>query len=229
MSITIYQGNEHSLPPSDINIVIDVIRAFTVAHHAFLKGASNILLVESVEDALLLKNKHPHYLLAGEVNGLAIKGFDLDNSPERFANTNLSEKTLVQKTTNGVKATLNSLNTKQLFVTGFSNARMTANYIRKLYKDIENLTIHIIASHPTGDDDLACAEFIRNILTGERDVASETKRRIMNSTAAKKFFDPQNLDFNREDIRLCTKELNHPFIMKVNKECKIPMIERIDI
>lgn len=38
MNIHIYQGNEITPEDGDANIVIDVIRAFTVAHHAFLGG-----------------------------------------------------------------------------------------------------------------------------------------------------------------------------------------------
>ncbi|WP_100405909.1 2-phosphosulfolactate phosphatase [Bacillus solitudinis] len=230
MSITIYQGNTHSLPPSDINIVIDVIRAFTFAHYAFINEANRILLVRSIEKAFLFKRKFPHYILAGEVNGLLIKGFDLDNSPKLVSATILTGKTLVQKTTNGVEATLNSLNTKQLFVTGFSNARTTAKHIQQLYQiSNKNLRIHLIASHPTGDEDLACAEFMESIILGKQTTASETIKRIEHSDAAKKFYDSQNQDFNQEDMTLCTKEINYPFIMKVNTECKIPTIERIDI
>ncbi|WP_027409545.1 2-phosphosulfolactate phosphatase [Anoxybacteroides tepidamans] len=227
MTITIYQGNDQKLRASDINIVIDVIRAFTVAHYAFLHGAKNILLVPSVEEAFWLKSAHPHYLLAGEVNGLAIQGFDLDNSPKRLLSHDVKNKTLVQKTTNGVKATLNSLNAENVFVTGFSNAKTTATYVRDLGKD---LSINIIASHPTGDDDLACAEYIRGIIKGENGpTASDVMNRIKNSFAAQKFYDPNRCEFNREDIDFCMREINSDFVMWVNKSKEIPTIERLKI
>lgn len=73
MTITIVQGNDHSLPFSDIHIVIDVIRAFTVAHYAFLNGAKKILLVQTAEEALKLKESHPDYLLMEKNMGLRLK------------------------------------------------------------------------------------------------------------------------------------------------------------
>ncbi|MCL7746035.1 2-phosphosulfolactate phosphatase [Halalkalibacter alkaliphilus] len=231
MTIAIHQGNNLELERSDINIVIDVIRAFTVAHYAFLGGVRNILLVKSTDEAITLKKKHPHYLLAGEEHGIAIKGFDLSNSPKQITQERLTDKTLVQKTTNGVKATLHSLNTKHLFVTGFSNAKCTAEYVRKLNSLADKkLIINIIASHPTGDDDLACAEYIKNVILGSNTItAAEVRTRIIHSHVTQKFFDETNLDFDPEDIGFCSKEHNSHFIMEVNKNRKIPVIERKNV
>ncbi|MFC3883571.1 2-phosphosulfolactate phosphatase [Bacillus songklensis] len=231
MTVKIYQGNDHQLEPSDINIVIDVIRAFTVAHYAFLNGAKEILLVGTVDEAFKLKDMHPHYLLAGEVKGLAIEGFDLDNSPNRIASQRIEDRTLVQKTTNGVKATLHSLNANAVFVTGFSNARTTASHIRDTAKSPgKELQINIIASHPTSDDDLACAEYMKGIIE-EREVltANDVAERIRASQVAQKFFDASKPEFDCKDISFCTRELNGGFVMKVNKSNVIPTIERLEI
>jgi 2-phosphosulfolactate phosphatase len=228
MKITIYQGNDHLLPPSDITIVIDVIRAFTVAHIAFMKGVNKILLVGTVEEALQLKKEYPEYLLAGEVGGLPIAGFDLDNSPFRIHSANIEGKTLVQKTTNGVKATLHSLQAKELYVTGFSNARTTALFIKSLVEKAGlDQTIHIVASHPTGDDDLACALYIKGIMEGKENIAvNDVRERIRHSHVAAKFFDPLQSDFIPEDIAFCLREIPCSFVMKVNKIGELPMIER---
>ncbi len=69
MPITIYQGHHHSPAPADINIVIDVIRAFTVAHYAFIGGAKEILLAGTAEEAFALKETYPDYVLTGEEKG----------------------------------------------------------------------------------------------------------------------------------------------------------------
>src|SRR5690625_3543313 len=129
MTVYIYQGSSPPTTVANVTIVIDVIRALTVAHYAFLRGVSRIFLAESVEQALQIKQQNPDFLLAGEVDGFPIRGFDLDNSPSHIQQQNLQGQTLVQKTTNGVKATLNCLPSENVFVTGFTNARTTAEFI----------------------------------------------------------------------------------------------------
>jgi 2-phosphosulfolactate phosphatase len=230
MSINIYQGR--TAPPivANITIVIDVIRAFTVAHYAFLQGISRILLAETMEQAFRLKKENPEYLLAGEVEGVAIKGFDLDNSPYHIQQKSLEGKTLVQKTTNGVRATLSCLSSEHIFVTGFSNARKTAAFVRNRILDEKEEVVNIIASHPYGDDDLACAEYIKSILKDSNSIsAQEVTERIKYAHVAEKFFDENNRAFLREDVFHCIKELNTNFVMKVNKDSKIPMIERVNV
>lgn len=228
MAVKIYQGHSCHLEQADINIVIDVIRAFTFAHYAFIKGAKEIFLIDSVESALQVKEQHPDYLLAGEENGLHIAGFDLDNSPMNVLAANLFNKTLVQKTTNGVKAALNALNAKHVFVTGFSNAKTTAEYIKTIYGPDKK--IQIIASHPTGDEDLACAEYMKGIIESQDDqLAAQTAFRIKNSLPARKFFDANMPEFKSGDIELCLKELNYDFVMEVKQKNTLPRIVRMDL
>lgn len=229
MHIHIYQGNTPPPTVAKITIVIDVIRAFTVAHYAFLNGAKRIILAKNVKQAFHFKMKNPDFLLAGEVNGLPIKGFDLDNSPYNMRVKNLAGKTLIQKTTNGVQATLNCLSSDHVFVTGYSNAKSIATYIKNKFTTDQQKSINIIASHPSGDDDLACAEYIKSILEDSNTLTTkEVSERIKHSHVANKFFDENNSYFIREDIEYCMKELDTGFVMKVRKNTKIPMIERIN-
>ncbi|WP_410511324.1 2-phosphosulfolactate phosphatase [Paenibacillus sp. BR2-3] len=228
MPVNIFQGHSHHLAHADVNVVIDVIRAFTFAHYAFIKGTKEILLAETTDLAFQLKEEHPEYMLAGEINGLYIAGFDLDNSPVNLLETELAGKTLVQKTTNGVKAALNALNADHVFVTGFSNAKTTAEYIEKKYGAHQK--IQIIASHPTGDEDLACAEFMKEIIENrDYKLAGDTALRIRKSEAAHKFFVDSRPEFKAGDIELCLDELSFNFVMKVNRKNNFPRIERVDL
>ncbi|MNP56691.1 2-phosphosulfolactate phosphatase [compost metagenome] len=116
-------------------------------------------------------------------------------------------------------------------MTGFSNAKTTAEYIKnRIVKENSDLSIHIIASHPTDDDDLACAEYIAGILNKDnRVLAADVVKRIEASRAAQKFYDPNNPEFLREDIELCVQDLPSDFVMKVRVHERIPVIERVPV
>ena len=231
MKLNIAQGTTTAYPAADINIVIDVIRAFTVSHIAFMRGVREIFLVNTVDEAFALKAQHAGYLLAGEIGALPIAGFDLDNSPHTFSTADLDGKSLVQKTTNGVKATLLALTTlttldaPTVFVTGLSNARKTARHVQRLASSIPNCRINIIASHPQDDDDLACAEYIQDQLLSRNSIPVEAiQSRIKNARSARKFFDPEQAEFNEKDIAFCLRVLDCDFVMQVDNNARPPRI-----
>ena len=227
MTIEIFRGNDLALPESDANVVIDVVRAFTVAHYAFLRGAEEIWLVADAEEAVAIRDEQPEVLLAGEIGGLPIEGFDLDNSPHRFAGADLRGRRLVQKTTNGVTAALHSLGAPTVLVTGFSNARATAEYLIARFGG-SGAAVNLVASHPTGDEDFACAEYIRSLLRGEKMDAEEVRRRIYGSETAQKFLDPSRSEFDPVDIDYCAKPLEPEFVMEVTEEAR-PTIRKVAV
>ncbi|UFS63649.1 2-phosphosulfolactate phosphatase [Sulfurimonas sp. HSL-3221] len=214
LRVEIFRGNDLALPDSEVNVVIDVVRAFTVAHYAFLRGAAEILLVPDVAAAFAVRKERPEVLLAGEVGGLPIEGFDLDNSPVRFASAELEGLIIVQKTTNGVKAALHSLGAPTVLLTGFSNAEATVRYLQAHYGGTD-ARINLVASHPTGDEDFACAEYIRSQLLGEAMDTDEVRRRIYGCETVVKFLDPARPEFNAEDIDYCATSLPPAFVMAV--------------
>lgn len=226
--ITIIQGTDAPYPAADINIVIDVIRAFTVAQIAFLRGVREIFLVNTTDEAFAIRKAHPGYLLAGEIEGLPIDGFDLDNSPQRVSTAEVAGRTLVQKTSNGVKATLLALNADTILVTGLANAKNAALYTRRLAAAKAGCSINIIASHAGDDDDLACAEYIRDVILDARAIDVETiKQRIRDSRPAQKFYDPNiPAALDARDIIHCARELDCDFVMQVDKGTLPPRIVR---
>jgi 2-phosphosulfolactate phosphatase len=228
VKIRILQGTDQTYPAADVNIVIDVIRAFTVAHVAFARGVREILLVNTVEEALALKSRRPELLLAGEIKGLGIPGFDLDNSPYRVAQAELAGRTLVQKTTNGVKATLAALAARHVFVTGYSNAGNTARHVRQLLTGSGLRTVNVIASHGQDDDDLACAEYIRDrILELQQVPPEQVVDRIRRSRPAAKFLVQPAGEFEPRDLDFCTQVRPCDFVMAVDRLSDIPSIRRL--
>ena len=225
INVNIIQGTAAPYPAADINIVIDVIRAFTVSHVAFRRGVREMFLVNTTEEAYALKAQHPGYLLAGEVDGLPIAGFDLDNSPYKFSVADIVNKSVVQKTTNGVKATLLALNAQTVLVTGLSNAKKTALYARDMASAMTHCKVNIVASHISDDDDLACAEYIRDHLLGLTAVKLEAiQHRIKTSRPAQKFFDPQKPEFDIRELDICLQEVDCDFVMWVDKQLPLPRL-----
>ncbi|MCY0876795.1 MAG: 2-phosphosulfolactate phosphatase [Firmicutes bacterium] len=230
MEIAIVQGIDQAGAKAGVNVVIDVIRAFTVAQVAFARGARAIKLVPDVASAIALRSLMPDALLAGEVRGLPIDGFDLDNSPVVMSQADVSSRTLIQMTTNGVKGALQALQAQHVLVTGYASAVQTARYIQRILPELEDPLIRLIATHPSSDDDLACAEYIRGILLGtSQPTASETEERILTSEVAKKFFDPAQPAFDQRDIAWCARQSDDPFVMCVSMRQGIPTVERVEL
>jgi 2-phosphosulfolactate phosphatase len=200
--ILISQGHRPPPNPGGATVVIDVIRAFTTAHYAFLGGVREIHLVATAPEALAMKQKNPELLLAGEIAALPIDGFDFGNSPLEMTQADLRGRTLVQRTTNGVIATLAARDSAVVLVAGLINAAATADWLRTQHFP----QILLVASHPDGDEDVACAEYMRGLLGGEGISLEEARHRTRNAHAAKKFLDRRHPRLHAEDIAMAASE-----------------------
>lgn len=85
-------------------VVIDVIRAFTTAAYAFGAGAAAIYLVAGVDEALRFKDQNMGVLAMGEDHGRRPAGFDFPNSPVAVSRSDLTGRTLVQRSSAGTQA-----------------------------------------------------------------------------------------------------------------------------
>jgi 2-phosphosulfolactate phosphatase len=106
---------------SGMAVVIDVLRAFTTAAFAFDRGATDILLAATVEEALAL--------ILGEVATLATPEFDLSNSTAEIVKQDLKGRRVIYRTSNGTQGVHRSVNAQALVATGFPTAATTAKYI----------------------------------------------------------------------------------------------------
>jgi 2-phosphosulfolactate phosphatase len=92
-------------------VVFDVLRATSSMITALAHGATAIHPAADIPEALQLKERIPHALLAGERNGLRIAArltggvdFDLGNSPREFTRSRVLGRPIVMTTTNGTRA-----------------------------------------------------------------------------------------------------------------------------
>lgn len=213
--IKILQGRAE---PADICVIIDVIRAFTTAHTAFERGAAEILLAESAEDALRMKRDEPELILVGEIEAEPIPGFDFGNSPSELLKVDLRGKRLVQRTTNGVRSVFEAEGSGLRLVCGLCNVRVTAAYLRKKLVEVPQLQLNLVATHPESDEDLACAEYLEDLILERNSMSfQELVDRVRGSKAAQKFFDVSRPVFPSADIEVCQKEANPAFVLRVEE------------
>lgn len=89
-------------------VVIDVLRATSVAAVALANGAKEIIPTATLGDATALRQKlsHDSCLLGGEREGTKVEGFDLGNSPFEYSRKVVTGKTIILASTNGSAALL---------------------------------------------------------------------------------------------------------------------------
>src|SRR2546425_680009 len=122
--------NETCGTATDTVVVIDVLRAFTTAAYAFAAGARDIVLRGTVDEALALRECFLGALAMGEVGGLPVDVFDLDNSPAALVGRDLSGRRLIHRTTAGTQGVVRSLQAETLLASSFVCASATARFIR---------------------------------------------------------------------------------------------------
>lgn len=170
-------------------VVIDVLRAFTTAAHAFAGGARSLELVATPEEALARKRQQPTLLLVGEVDGRPIAGFDLGNSPEVLDRHELVGRDLLLRSSSGVQGVLAAARARHVFLGSFVTARATVRALRALGDDVALVAMGSPA-RPEDEEDEACAELLARRLRGEPDGFDELVQRVHSSPAAERALDP---------------------------------------
>ncbi len=206
-------------------VVIDVLRAFTTAAVAFSRGAAEIILVGSVEEAFEWRKRLPGSLIMGEVGGFPVRGFDLGNSPSQVAKQDLHGRTLIQRTSAGTQGVILSQNADILLACSFVCATATARYIRKMHGDLVTFVITGVpqGQEPkntpagVGDEDAACAEYIQALLQGSSLGSDLYTQRVLASPSGKKFASSTHPDLPREDLEFCTAVDLFDFAMLVSR------------
>jgi len=119
-------------------VVFDVLRATSSMGMALSNGAQAVIPVESIPEALRLREQRPSVLLAGERNGVRIPAdlaegvaFDLGNSPREFTRDKVQARTIVMTTTNGTRAMRACAGAKRVLTCSFLNLRATADFLAR--------------------------------------------------------------------------------------------------
>ncbi|MEU8278817.1 2-phosphosulfolactate phosphatase [Microbispora bryophytorum] len=190
-------------------VVVDVMRAFTVAAWAFARGAEKIVLAESLDDALALKARHPDWVTLKD--GPPAAGFDTVNSPGLLRSVDLAGRTVVQKTTAGTVGALAVKEASLVLCAGFVVAEATARLLRT--RECGSVTFVVTGDDGRAEEDLACAQYIAQRASGTRTDPTEFLRRAGTSRAAAELAEGVRQGAHADDVALCLELDRFPFAM----------------
>ena len=196
-------------------IVIDVLRAFSTAAYAFSRGASEILLVSTVEEALAFRAQLANSKALGEVGGLAPQGFDFGNSPTQIHEQDFTGLTLIQRTGAGTQGAVRCKKADVLVAASFVVASSTIKYVSKL--EPAEVTF-VITGIYNNDEDLACAQYLEALMKGVQPDPKPFVERVYDSRDALQHLDPAQPNFPLSDLDYCSQIDRFDFAMPITRE-----------
>ena len=200
-----------------VAVVVDVMRAFTVAAWAFNLRAEKIILVGSAEEALALKAGHPDWIAVKD--GPPAQGFDVVNSPGQLRAIDVTGCTLVQTTTFGTMGALAAKETPLLMCASFVVAGATAHLLRA--RRASEVTFIITGDGGEADEDLACADYIAQLAAGLKVKPDAFISRAARSAAAANLAEGVRRGYqgiHPDDVDLCLEVNRFPFAMTAREE-----------
>ncbi|GGQ29720.1 putative 2-phosphosulfolactate phosphatase [Streptomyces pseudogriseolus] len=208
----------------DVAVVVDVMRAYTVAAWAFTRGAERVVLAKSLEDALALKARRPGWVTLKD--GSPTPGFDLVNSPALLRDTDLAGRTVVQKTTAGTVGALAVKDASLVLCASFVVAEATARLLRQ--RAPREVTFVVTGGDGRAEEDLACAEYIAG-RADDGDVvdAAPYLRRAGASRAADELRTGVRDGSAPEDVALCLELDRFPFAMAAAVEDSLMVLRQV--
>ncbi len=160
--------------PGGVVVVIDVLRATTTIAQALASGALAVVPCQSVPEAHAVAAElagiqlaapeetvapdiraKSGLILGGERQGALIPGFDLDNSPLKYAPDTVNGKTVIFTTTNGTRALQHCRLADRVLLGGFNNLHAVIALLAE-----EARPIHLVCAGTNGaisTDDALCA------------------------------------------------------------------------
>jgi 2-phosphosulfolactate phosphatase len=199
-------------------VVIDVLRAFTTAAYLFDAGVPEIILAGEIAEAFALREQMPDCLLAGELRGGKIPGFDLGNSPSQIERSRVAGRRVIQRTTRGTQGVVRARSAQTILAASLVNLNATARFIQSQAADqVTFVPTGILPGKDAGNEDVVCAECLEKLLTRGPIDWGEVERRVRQSDVASLFDDaPENLP--RADLEMALRVDCFDFAMVVDDQ-----------
>ena len=154
-------------------VVIDVLRAFSCSALMFHFGARELTLVRTPQEALAFRDRDPDYLVAGEVKGVKVDGFDLGNSPADIVSKGepfFSRRRVAVRSSAGTQGVLAAAATADEVILGsYMTAAAIARHIRtRRGTGVARAHVTIVAMGFEGIrasvEDERCGDYIEHLL-----------------------------------------------------------------
>ncbi len=217
--IEIFHLIEGAKKAEGLVVIIDVFRAFSLECYLYDMGAKEIRPVGTVEDAFSLRNLIDNSILVGERHGKKCDGFDYGNSPSSVKERDVFGKTVVHTTSAGTQGIVNAVKADKIITGSLVNAKAIAKYIIELQpKKVSLVCMGNGGVRPAEEDEL-CAEYIKYLLTGGKNIELETKIEDLKKHGGDHFFDESKQDvFPKEDFYMCVDYDKFPFVIEIDKD-----------
>jgi 2-phosphosulfolactate phosphatase len=198
--------------------IIDVFRAFTTAAVALANGASHIIMVGSVDEALALRAQDFGEICMGEVGGRAPEGFDFGNSPFEISEKDFRGRSIIQRTGAGTQGIVAARAATRLYAASFVTATATA---RALQADApDRITLVAMGNNAVvrTDEDELCALHLRNRMQGRLGDVAATRLLALASGEAARFHDPLRPYLHPEDLKIALDIDRFDFAVRIEQE-----------
>jgi 2-phosphosulfolactate phosphatase len=199
--------------------IIDVFRAFTTAAVALANGASGIVMVRTVEEAVALRDAGIGQICMGEVHGRAPDGFDFGNSPFEISGVDFDGETILQRTSAGTQGIVAAANrAARLYAASLVTAEATVRALLSGSPD----QVSLVAMGDNGlkrtDEDELCAIHLRNRLEGRPGDRDTIRRLILVGGEVRRFHDPSRPYLHPEDVDIALDIDRYDFAVRVEFE-----------
>lgn len=193
-------------------LVIDVFRAFTTAAVAFDRGAKKIIMVDSLEQALALRDRGVGSICMGERGGLRPDGFDFGNSPVDLLPHRFDGQVLIQTTTNGTRGLHAARRADVIYATSFAIADATVQTATKAGRPV---TIASMGDHNQvrKEEDELCAFYLRARLQGRAPDFKAVRAACL--TMGKKV---DGIRMTDDEVDFCLTANRYGFAIRVTEE-----------
>ncbi len=228
MEIAIHSLLEGAQRATGTVAVIDVFRAFTTAAVVLANGASRVVMVGTVEEALALRDSGIGDICMGEVGGKPPPEFDFGNSPFEVSTVDFSGKTIIQRTSAGTQGIVAAASrADRLYAASLVTADATVRAMLARSPDHISLVAMGDNGRTRTDEDEVCAIHLRNRLEGRPSDREAARRLILAGGEVARFHDPARPYLHPEDVEIALDIDRYDFAIRAQIENGRP-VARVD-